>query len=133
MVYMLDTNMIIYAMNSKPERLTKLFKRFGKNDLCISAITMAELEYGVSNSSKAEENRDSLYMFVSGIEIMPFDTVAAREYGDIRADLRLKGSPIGANDMLIAAHARSLGLTLVTNNIREFARVEGLKVENWLN
>ena len=133
MIYMLDTNMIIYAMNGRPDQLKKLFMKFGKNDLCISAIAMAELEFCVSNSSRINSNRDNLYRFISGFEIMPFDSNAAREYGDIRADLKRKGQMIGSNDMLIAAHAKSLGLTLVTNNIREFSRVDGLKVENWLN
>ena len=130
---MLDTNMIIYARNCPNSQVKALFDKFDDDELCISAITLAELEYGASNSSDEERNRESLYDFLRGLMVMPFDSAAAREYGDIRAYLRRKGTPVGSNDMLIAAHARSLGLTLVTNNIREFERIEGLKAENWLN
>ena len=93
---------------------------------------MAELEFGVCNSSRPEQNRLALMTFLSRIEVVPFGAEAAREYGSIRADLTRKGTLIGANDLLIAAHAKALGLTLVTNNTREFDRVEGLKVENWV-
>jgi tRNA(fMet)-specific endonuclease VapC len=101
-------------------------------ELCISAITMAELEFGVSKSSRPAQNRMALIAFLSRIRVLPFDADAAREYGDIRQDLTQKGSLIGANDLLIAAHARALGLTLVTNNTREFERVERLTLENWV-
>ena len=100
-------------------------------DICISAITLAELEYGVYNSLRPEQNQLALIAFLSSIAVVPFDADAAREYGLIRADLKKKETLIGANDLLIAAHARALGVTLVTNNTREFERVEGLKVENW--
>ena len=133
MKYMLDTNMIIYARNGQKDQLNSLFGSYGEDDLCISAITLAELEFGVCNSQAEEKNRELLYLFLSGFTVIPFDRSAAREYGEIRADLKKKGTPIGANDLFIAAHARSLDLTLVTNNTREFDRVEGLKVENWLN
>ena len=131
MRYMLDTNTIIYAKNAKPEIVLKKFQQYNPGDLCISAITMAELEYGVYNSSKPEQNRLALLMFLSNIEIIPFDTKAAEIYGQIRHDLKTKGELIGSNDLLIAAHAKSLGYTLITNNTKEFERVDGLILNNW--
>ncbi|MBR5110097.1 MAG: type II toxin-antitoxin system VapC family toxin [Clostridia bacterium] len=132
MKFMLDTNIIAYAKNNRPENVLKRLTQYHPEDLCISAITMAELEFGVCNSSRPDQNRMALLLFLSRISVIPFDADAAREYGMIRADLTKKGTLIGANDLLIAAHARSLGLTLVTNNTREFERVENLRVENWV-
>ena len=132
MRYMLDTNIIIYAKDARPEIVLERFRQYNPGDLCISSITMAELEYGVCNSKKPEQNRLALMTFLSGIAVVPFDADAALEYGSIRADLTKKGTLIGANDMLIAAHAKALNLTLVTNNSREFNRVEGLEIENWV-
>lgn len=132
MKYMLDTNIIAYARNQRPEEVLLRFRSYRPEDLCISAITMAELEYGVSNSSWPERNRLALLTFLSRIEILPFDASAAKEYGQIRYELKKKGQPIGANDLLIAAHAKSLALTLITNNTKEFSKVEGLNLENWL-
>ena len=133
MKYMLDTNIIIYVRNSgKDASVRKRFTSHNPKDICISAITLAELEYGVSNSDRPMENRGHIYEALSNIEVLPFDVSAAAEYGEIRADLKKKGTPIGPNDLLIAAHAKSLGLTLVTNNDKEFKRVKGLKVENWV-
>ena len=131
MRYMLGTNIIVYAKNARPEIVLKRFQQYNPGDLCISAITMAELEYGVCNSSKPKQNRLALLTFLSNIEVIPFDMEAAKVYGQIRHDLKEKGELIGANDMLIAAHAKSLGFTLITNNTREFGRVEGLKLNNW--
>ena len=131
MKYMLDTNIIAYAKNNRPEGVLKRLMSHSQKDLCISAITMAELEFGVFNSSKPDRNRMALMMFLSGIEVVPFGAEAAREYGDIRHELTVKGQLIGANDLLIAAHARALGLVLVTNNTREFERVSNLQIENW--
>ena len=131
MKYMLDTNIIAYAKNRRPAEVLNRLMEHRQEDLCISAVTMTELEFGVFNSSKPERNRMALMMFLSGIQIVPFDADAAREYGDIRHDLTARGMLIGANDLLIAAHARALGLTLVTNNTREFERVSGLRIENW--
>ncbi len=131
MRYMLDTNIIIYAKNERPEIVSKRFRKYKPGDLCISSITMAELEYGICNSLKPEQNRLALLTFLSNIDIVNFDADAARSYGQIRFDLKSKGQLIGANDMLIAAHARSLGYTLITNNTREFERVEGLLLDNW--
>ena len=129
--YMLDTNMIAYAKNRRPAVVLERLMQHDPSEICISSITMAELEYGVHNSSKPEQNRTALMMFLSGITILPFDSDASFEYGKIRYDLKSKGILIGGNDLLIAAHAKSLGLTLVTHNTREFSRVEGLSIEDW--
>lgn len=131
MKYMLDTNIIAYAKNNRPESVLKRLMQYRPEDICISSITLAELEYGVYNSAKPEQNQFALMTFLAGIIVVPFDSDAAREYGVIRAGLKRKGTLIGANDLLIAAHAKSLDLTLVTNNTREFERVEGLELENW--
>ena len=131
MKYMLDTNIVAYIRNQRPETVLKHFAQIQPEDVCISVITMAELEYGVYRSSKPEKNRNGLLMLLSHISIIPFDVRAAQEYGRIRNDLTQKGALIGANDLLIAAHACSLSLTLITNNVREFERVDGLKIENW--
>ncbi|MCR4764074.1 MAG: type II toxin-antitoxin system VapC family toxin [Lachnospiraceae bacterium] len=131
MKYMLDTNMIAYAKNRRPEVVLERLIQHDPSQICISSITMAELEYGVHNSSKPEQNRTALMMFLSGITILPFDSDASFEYGKIRYALKSKGILIGGNDLLIAAHAKSLGLTLVTHNTREFSKVEGLSIEDW--
>ena len=132
MKFMLDTNIIAYAKNNRPESVLQRFMEHRPEDMCISAITMAELEFGICKSSKPAQNRLALMMFLSEIQVVPFDGKAAQEYGLIRSELTARGTPIGANDLLIAAHARSLGLTLITNNGREFERVPGLTVENWV-
>ena len=129
---MLDTNIIIYAKNARPEAVLQRFRQYQPGDLCVSSITMAELEYGACNSNKPLQNRLALLTFLSNIDVLPFDADAARSYGEIRYDLKSKGQLIGANDMLIAAHAKSLGYTLITNNTGEFQRVEGLLLENWM-
>ncbi len=129
--YMLDTNMIAYAKNQHPRCVLEKLRQLDPSEICISSITMAELEFGIFNSSKPAQNRLALMMFLSGISILPFDSAASYEYGDIRHTLRSSGTIIGANDMLIAAHARSLDITLVTHNTREFSRVQNLKLEDW--
>ena len=129
--YMLDTNMIAYAKNRRPLRVLDQLLRHEPSEIAISSITMAELEYGIQNSSRPEQNRIALMMFLAGISILPFDAGAALEYGDIRCKLKTQGIIIGGNDMLIAAHARSQGLTLVTHNTREFSRVDDLQIEDW--
>ena len=131
MRYMLDTNIVAFAKNNRPETVLERMRRFEPGDLCVSAITLAELEYGVFNSSNPERNQLALTLFLANIDVIPFDDDATIEYGRIRADLRRKGTPIGANDLMIAAHAKSLGMTLVTNNTREFSRVDGLMLEDW--
>lgn len=130
MKYMLDTNMCIYAQKQNANVIAKIKENF-ENGLAISSITLAELEYGVQASNAPEKNYIALVKFLSIVDILPFDSNAAQEYGIIRADLRRKGSPIGNMDMLIAAHARSEELCVVTHNTREFERVENLKIEDW--
>ena len=132
MKYMLDTNIVIYVIKHKPESVLQKFQSLEPSDFCISSITLAEIEYGISKSSRPDRNRFAFDMFISGIDILSFDDAAASEYGPIRAGLERKGTPIGPNDMLIAAHAKSLGFTIVTNNVREFERFKGLKVDNWV-
>ena len=118
MKYMLDTNICIFIIKHKPQTVIDKFLKLKSNDICISSITFAELSYGVEKS-------------LSNIEIKPFDSQAAEEYGVVRSELERAGLPIGSLDTQIAAHARSLGLTLVTNNTREFKRVSKLSVEDW--
>jgi len=132
MKYMLDTNIIVYAKNNRPESVLNQLTAQRPSDVGISASSMAELEFGVCHSSRPDQNRLALMSFLSAIQIIPFDSDAAREYGQIRQDLTQDGNLIGSNDMLIAAHAKALGLILVTNNTREFERVKGLHVENWV-
>lgn len=132
MKYMLDTNICIYAIKNKPEKVLEKFKENLQEGLCISVITLAKLEYGVEKSSNPEKNMAALLQFVSLLDIIPFDDDAALEYGKICAELHKKGTPIGTMDMLIAAHAKSEDLILVTNNVREFERVIDLKIENWV-
>lgn len=131
MKYMLDTNICIYAIKNKPPEVIRNFLRHNPDDICVSAITYAELTHGVEKSMAVEKNRIAITLFLSPISILEFDSSAAEEYGRIRADLEKKGTPIGPMDMLIAAHAKAEGLVLVTNNTREFARVEELEVEDW--
>lgn len=131
MRYMLDTNICIYAIKHKPEKVFQKLKETEPENVCISAVTYAELVHGVEKSAAVEKNRIALALLLSNIEIMSFDVNAANEYGTIRADLENKGTPIGPLDMMIAGHARSLGYTVITNNTREFSRVKGLNLENW--
>lgn len=132
MKYMLDTNIIAYAINRRHPQVLQSLHDHLQDELCISAITMAELEYGICNSSRPDQNRAALMLFLAPIEVLPFDGLAAAEYGRIRADLKKRGDPIGANDMLIAAQAKALGCTLVSNNLKEFQKVDGLQTENWM-
>lgn len=131
MRYMLDTNICIYIIREKPIKALKKLRSFDLADIVISAITHSELEYGVAKSSKQEENREALIKFLAALEIAPYDDKAAADYGQIRNHLEKKGAVVGAMDMLIGAHARSIPVTLVTNNIKEFKRIPGLRVENW--
>ena len=132
MKYMLDTNICVHIIKKKPPQVLEKFLALNPNEICVSSITHAELEFGVCKSNNSAKNRMALMIFLAGIKIFPFDEKAATEYGDIRATLEKRGTPVGANDLLIAAHARSLKLTLVTNNLKEFERVDGLQVENWI-
>lgn len=131
MKYMLDTNICIYAIKHKPPEVIKNFLKHNPDEMCISSITYSELMHGVEKSQAVERNRMAITLFLSSIAILSFDSYAAEEYGKIRADLEKKGTPIGPMDMLIASHARAEGLTLVTNNTREFFRVKDLKIEDW--
>lgn len=130
MRYMLDTNICIYIIKHKPESVYRRLMKIQPEDVCISSITYSELSYGVEKSEQKDRNRLALTLLLSNIEILEFDTAAAEEYGNIRARLEKTGTPIGSLDMLIAAHAKASGCTLVTNNLKEFSRVEGLKAEN---
>lgn len=132
MKYMLDTNICIYAIKHRPEAVIKAFLAHDPDELCVSSITYAELMYGVEKSAVPERNRLAITMFLSPLSILEFDALAAEQYGSIRAELERKGTPIGSMDLLIAAHAKSEHLILVTNNTREFFRVEGLQVEDWV-
>ena len=131
MKYMLDTNLCIYAQKWVPSVVDKLRENW-QSGLVISSITLAELQYGVEASAAYERNIKALQGLLAIVDVVPFDDTAAVHYGKICAHLRQKGTPIGTMDMLIAAHARSLGIPVVTNNVREFERVPGLTVENWV-
>jgi len=130
--YMLDTNICVYLLNHHPPEVRARFEGHAFGQICISAITLAELEAGVANSRRREENAKALLFLLGELTVLPFETKAARSFGEIRTALKNAGTPIGPMDTLIAAHALSQGLTIVTNNVREFARVPGLAVENWL-
>ena len=130
MTYLLDTNTCIFVMKQIPS-VVKRFRFAQSKGIAISSITLAELEFGVSNSKAYERNRNALLAFSTLVEILLFDVPASAEYGRIRTALEKGGTPIGALDTLIAAHAKSLNLTLVTNNIREFQRIDGLFIEDW--
>ena len=133
MRYMLDTNICIYAIKNKPEHVLRRIREHDPSELCISSITYAELCHGVEKSKAVDKNRVALVLLLSELDILGFDAKAAESYGEIRAMLEKKGTPIGPMDLMIAGHAKSLGYTVVTNNTKEFERVEGLRVENWVN
>ena len=129
--YMLDTNIVIYVIKRRPIEVLDIFNRH-VGQMCISSITLAELLHGAEKSARIEHNLAVVEDFVSRLTVMEYDTKAASQYGDIRANLERKGTSIGINDLHIAGHARSQALTLVTNNIAEFERVEGLRLANWV-
>jgi tRNA(fMet)-specific endonuclease VapC len=133
MKYMLDTNICIYLIKQKPTAVLTRLRTTNISEISISSITLSELFYGVSKSSKPEQNFLALTQFVAPLEILPFNGEAAQYYGNLRAHLEKQGTPIGSLDMLIAAHALSLGSILVTNNVKEFRRVPNLNIENWAN
>ncbi len=132
MIFMLDTNICIYIIKRKPSHVLDRFKKTEISEITISSITLSELLYGVSKSSKPEQNLMALTQFVAPLEILPYGDEAAKYYGDLRAHLEKRGNPIGSLDMLIAAHALSISVTLVTNNEKEFNRVPNLNIENWV-
>lgn len=129
--YMLDTNIVIYVIKRRP---IEVLERFNANvgRMVISSITLAELVHGAEKSAFPERNLRTVEDFISRLDVLSYDQRAAFHYGSIRADLEKKGTPIGLNDLHIAAHARSEALTFITNNLREFSRVKGLISENWL-
>lgn len=129
-MYMLDTDICVYVINENPVELKATFNRYSQQ-LAISSITLAELMFGVEKSGNRLRNLENALDFTRRVSVLFFDDKAAMEYGKLRAELQWKGTPIGPNDTLIAAHARSIDATLVTNNIQEFNRVQGLRVENW--
>ena len=131
MKYMLDTNAIIMAVRHPDWPICDKVKKHLGKDLCISVITYGELEYGIKKSSNPDRNRIAITQILSGIKILDFDARAAQHFGDIFADLENRHMRIGDRDTMIAAHARSLGYTVVTNNTDEFSRVKGLKVVDW--
>lgn len=130
-MFVLDTNICVALIRQRSEALLTRLRAQPIGGVAISSITLAELEYGVEKSTRPEQNRDALIAFLAPLEVLRFDEAAASRYGVLRADLERRGQPIGSLDLLIAAHALSLGVTLVTNNVREFRRVPGLMVEDW--
>lgn len=129
---MLDTNICIYLIKKKPEIVLKKFKSFAIGDICISSVTLSELCYGVEKSQHHQKNKSALEEFILPLDIAPYDDKSAYYYGHIRTYLEKKGTPIGALDLMIAAHAQSINAILVTNNAKEFSRVPKLKIENWV-
>jgi tRNA(fMet)-specific endonuclease VapC len=129
--YMLDTNICIYVIKNRPAALRERFDQLAEA-LCISAITLGELLYGVEKSARRSQNLQAVEQFTARLEVVPFSLRAAAHFGQIRAELAKLGTLCGAYDMLIGAHARSEGLMLVTNNVREFHRIPGLLVDNWV-
>lgn len=131
LAYLLDTNIVIYAIKRRPPAVREVFNR-QHGRMAISAITLAELMHGAEKSSDPPRNLAVVEDFRSRLVVLPYGDKAAAHYGAIRATLERQGLPIGVNDLHIAAHARSEGLTLVSNNLREFERVPGLLMENWI-
>ena len=132
MKYLIDTNICIYIMNNQPPEVLEKFKRVGVGNVGISSITVSELYYGACKSNKIKQNIKRLEEFLYPFEILTYDEIASREYGKIRSRLEKKGPVIGPLDMLIAAHALSKKLIIITNNSKEFKRISSLQVENWV-
>ncbi len=130
--YLLDTNIVIYVLKRRPIEVLSLFNE-NASRMAISAITLSELFHGAEKSTRVSDNLVAIEDFCSRLEVLPYGAKAAQHYGAIRAGLEKTGQPIGVNDLHIAAHARSEGLVVVTNNVEEFARVPALQVENWVH
>ncbi|WP_106478025.1 type II toxin-antitoxin system tRNA(fMet)-specific endonuclease VapC [Phytohalomonas tamaricis] len=128
--YLLDTNICIFTIKNKPTHVRELFKRH-QDQLCISTVTLMELIYGAEKSAHPERNLHTVEGFAARLEVLQYDSDAAAHTGQLRAELVKTGKPIGPYDQMIAGHARSLGLIVVTNNMREFERVPGLRVTDW--
>jgi tRNA(fMet)-specific endonuclease VapC len=131
LTYLLDTNIVIYVMKRRPLDVLHRFNQHAHR-MAISSITLAELYHGAEKSTRVADNFRAIEDFCSRIDVLPYGPKAAQHYGSIRAALEKIGQPIGINDLHIAAHARSEGLVVVTNNTAEFARVPALQIENWL-
>ena len=131
MLYMLDTDICSYIIKQRPVSVLARLEQVSLEDMCISAVTLAELMYGVERSSSKEKNLRIVTRFVRHLAVLSWDHVAAEHYVQIRTRLERVGTPIGNMDLMIAAHARSQGAVVVTNNIRHFQRVPKLRVENW--
>ncbi|WP_417546532.1 type II toxin-antitoxin system tRNA(fMet)-specific endonuclease VapC [Marinobacter sp.] len=130
--FMLDTNICIFTIKNRPEEVREAFKRHS-GQLSISTVTLMELIYGAEKSANPERNLADVEGFAARLEVLPYDTQAAAHSGQLRAELARIGKPIGPYDQIIAGHARAQGLILVTNNLREFDRVPGLRVEDWVS
>jgi tRNA(fMet)-specific endonuclease VapC len=128
--YLLDTNIVIYTMKNRPQQVKRRFQQH-HGQMGISAVTLGELVFGAEHSQEVERNLADLEAMAARLEVVPFDNKAAYHFGQIRAELYRKGQPIGPYDMMIAGQARAMGLILVTNNVKEFERVEGLLLEDW--
>lgn len=130
-MYLIDTNICIYAINQRPPIVIENIKRKSKKGIYISSLTIAELEFGIENGTRIEDNRMALLKFLSVFNVLCFDDSDAIDYGVLKSRLKKKGEMIGPIDMLLAAQAINKDLIFVTNNVSEFQRVEGLKIENW--
>ena len=130
--YMLDTDIIIYTFKNRPARVREVFKQHS-GQMAISAVTLGELIYGAETSSQPERNLNDIEGMTARLEVLPFDDLAALHFGQVRAELAKAGTPIGPYDLMIAGHARASGLVLVSNNVDEFKRVPGLRIENWVH
>lgn len=129
--YMLDTNIVIYTMKNRPQTVKRRFEKH-QGRIAISTVTLGELVFGAEHSQQVERNLADIESMAARLDVLPFEESAAYHFGQIRAALYGMGKPIGPYDMMIAGHARSRGLKLVTNNMQEFERVEGLQLENWI-
>ena len=129
--YLLDTNVVIYAIKNRPQSLRRKFNQL-QGQMAVSTVTWGELIYGVERSAQPERNLADIESLGARIEVLPFDQIAANHFGQIRAELYRIGRPIGPYDMMIAGQARARGLVLVSNNVKEFKRVSGLMLENWV-
>ena len=129
--YLLDTNIVIYTMKNRPQKVRERFKKHD-GQMAVSSVTIGELVFGAEYSQQVERNLADISAFAARLDVLQFDSKAAYHFGQIKADLYRAGRPIGPYDMMIAGHARAAGLILVTNNTKEFKRVSGLMVENWV-
>ena len=133
MKYMLDTGTCIFITRKSEPALLERIESVPLEQQCISVVTLAELLYGVQLSSKQKANQDAIDLFAQHVEVLEWTPEAAKHCAEIRAVLKKTGQQLGSNDLMIAAHARSIGAVIVTNNVKDFSRVKGLKVENWIS